>query len=250
MMNYEHPIADRRAHAILDAESRERKAAKIISLLGVDTLRGSRRILEIGCGSGVIAHTLSKLGDGRFGVDAVDVVDNRIETDGYQFQLVDNALLPFENGRFDIVISNYVIEHVGSTEEQAVHLREIGRVLAESGVAYLGIPNKWRLFEPHYRLPILSWLPQQLSDWYVKASGRGTYYDCLPLSLRNARKMLMGARFIAHDITIPALRETLVIEHRGSPASRLINGFVPDWVLWLALPIMPVYIFLLRKQSS
>lgn len=250
MATYEHPAADRRAHAILDAESRERKASKIITLLGPQTISSSRNILEIGCGSGVIAHALSAIGGDGCEVDAVDVVDNRVETDGYVFRLVDSAVLPFDDGRFDVIISNYVIEHVGTAEEQAVHLREINRVLRDSGTAYLGIPNKWRLIEPHYRLPLLSWFPQAFSDRYVKASGRGTYYDCLPLSYQDARKMLGDAGFASRDITVPALRQTLVIEHKGSLLNRIVNRVVPDWMLRLAMPIMPVYIFLLTKRRS
>jgi SAM-dependent methyltransferase len=248
MADYEHPAADRRAHAILDFESREKKASKIIALLGPDVLRSSHRILEIGCGSGVIASALAEAGGGRLEVDAVDVVDNRVKLDGYRFQLVDSARLPFEDGRFDVVISNYVIEHVGTAAEQATHLQEIGRVLADSGVAYLGIPNKWRLVEPHYKLPLLSWLPQRLGDWYVRVTRRGTYYDCLPLGFRTAQAMLGTAGFTGRDITIAALRKTLAIEHAASLADRIVNGYVPDWMLRLAMPIMPVYIFLLEKR--
>ena len=250
MATYERPVADRRAHAILDGESRGQKARKIISLLGRERIVSAKRILEIGCGSGVIAHALAELGAGRVEVHAVDVEDNRTESEGYRFHLVDSARLPFDDGSFDIVVSNYVIEHVGSREEQGVHLREIARVLSTSGVAYLGIPNTWRLVEPHYRLPLLSWLPQALADLYVRLSGRGTYYDCLPLSRPQARRLLARAGFGARDVTLPALRETLEIEHASRHATRIVNRCVPDWVLRLAMPIMPVYIFLLSKDEA
>jgi len=241
---------ERKAHVILDAESRVQKARKIINLLGEERVRGARRILEIGCGSGIIASALAALGKGQIEVHAVDVEDNRTDTDDYQFHLVETAALPFEDGYFDIVVSNYVIEHVGSEQEQAVHLREIERVLDRAGVAYLGIPNKWRLVEPHYRLPLLSWFPQALSDRYVRLSGRGTYYDCIPLSLGQAHGMLDDAKLHAHDITLPALRETLAVEHPRSVVTRIVQRFVPDWLLALGMPIMPVYIFLLDKQRT
>jgi len=143
-----------------------------------------------------------------------------------------------------------VIEHVGSRAEQDVHLREIARVLGASGVAYLGIPNTWRLVEPHYRLPLLSWLPQPLADRYVRLSGRGSYYDCQPLSRPQARRMLARAGFDAQDVTLPALRETLEIEHAGSLTTRIVNRWVPEWLLRLAMPIMPVYIFLLSRRDG
>ncbi|MCL1634630.1 class I SAM-dependent methyltransferase [Luteimonas sp. SX5] len=242
--------ADRKAHVILDTESRVQKARKIVNLLGENRIRSARRILEIGCGSGVIASALAALGEGRIEVHAVDVEDNRTETDNYRFHLVGSAALPFDDGHFDIVVSNYVIEHVGTPEEQAIHLREIERVLSEAGVAYLGIPNKWRLVEPHYRLPFLSWFPQSLSDRYVRWSGRGTHYDCIPLSLGHAQDLLAGAKLDSRNITLAALRETLAVEKPDSAVARLINNFAPDWLLALGLPIMPVYIFLLSKQQA
>ena len=35
------------------------------------------------------------------------------------------------------------------------HLREIRRVLRRDGLAYLAVPNRWALVEPHYRLALL-----------------------------------------------------------------------------------------------
>lgn len=241
---------DRQAHVILDAESRGQKAAKIISLVGPERIRAARRILEIGCGSGIISSELARAGAGRCEVHAVDVADNRVEREGYHFQLVTDATLPFATGSFDVVVSNYVIEHVASDEEQALHLREIERVLAPSGVAYLGLPNRWRLVEPHFRLPLLSWFPRALSDRYVRLAGRGTRYDCLPLSLSQARSLLDGAHLRGEDITLRALRETLEVEHAGSIATRIVQRLVPDWLLRLGMPIMPVYIFLLTKPRG
>lgn len=246
------PVSEqvRQAHVVLDSVSREQKARKIVSLLGEGRIKGARRILEIGCGSGIISSTLAALGGGAVEVHAVDVEDNRVDAQGYQFQQVESAILPFADGCFDIVISNYVIEHVGSHEEQAVHLREIRRVLSDSGTGYLGLPNRWRLMEPHFRLPLLSWLPQWLADRYVRLTGRGTYYDCLPLSRRAARALLADARLHARDVTLPALRETLAIEHSRNPLATVVNRFVPDWLLALGMPVMPVYIFLLDKRAA
>jgi SAM-dependent methyltransferase len=245
------PVSDqvRKAHVILDAGSREQKARKIISLLGEERIQRSRRILEIGCGSGIIARSLAAIGGGSLEVHAVDVEDNRTDGEGYHFQRVDSALLPFPDGHFDLVVSNYVIEHVGSTGEQEVHLREIRRVLGDTGIAYLGLPNRWRLVEPHYRLPFLSWLPQWLSDRYVRWTGRGTYYDCIPLSRRHALRLIDKAQLNARDITLPALRETLQIEHAGS-ALASVAGRLPDWMLSLGMPVMPVYIFLLDRRPK
>lgn len=233
-------------HAILDRDSRVWKARKIIALLGQERFRDARRILEIGCGSGVIASTLSAMGSHGLEVHAVDVVDNTIDTTGYIFNLVSGTALPFESGYFDIVISNHVIEHVGGDEDQRRHLQEIQRVLAPAGAVYLAVPNKWRLVEPHYRLPLLSWLPPLLGDRYVRSLGRGTHYDCVPLSLECAMRLFEQSGFVSDDVTLHALRETLAIEHPRSRLAGAFNRYVPDWVPALARRFIPTYVFVLR----
>ena len=55
--------------------------------------------------------------------------------------------LPFDDARFDVVISNHVIEHVGDEAAQHAHLREIRRVMKADGSAYLAVPNRWMLTE-------------------------------------------------------------------------------------------------------
>lgn len=239
----------RLAHAALDRSSRTKKARKIIALIGPARLEKAHRILEIGCGSGVIASTLSHHGHDGLEVHAVDVADNRIDRSGYSFQQVGGTALPFEAGYFDIVISNHVIEHVGPLPHQREHVAEINRVLSPGGLVYLAVPNKWRLVEPHFRLPFLSWLPSSLSDRYVRLMKRGTHYDCFPPSFRQAMDLFNAAGFTAVDVTIQALRETLAIEFPANAVARVVNRFLPDWVLRIGMGVMPTYVFLLRDGS-
>ena len=63
-------------HVVMDRGSRMHKARKIVALVGEDRFHPARRVLEIGCGSGVIASTLAVIGGDSLAVDAVDVVDN------------------------------------------------------------------------------------------------------------------------------------------------------------------------------
>ena len=195
-----------------NSDSRIQKAQKIVALVGEERFHAARRVLEIGCGSGVIASTLATMGAPDLEVHAVDVVDSRIETGAYTFQLVDGTTLPYHDGQFDIVISNHVIEHVGQEAEQLEHLAEIRRVTAEGGSIYLAVPNRWRLIEPHYRLPLLSWLPHPACDLYVKWSGKGSHYDCEPLAHAEALALFASADQLRGCGTISALRATLVMD--------------------------------------
>ena len=130
----------RQPHAVLDLPSRSWKAEKIARLLELASRKQPIRLLEIGTGSGGIAHWFAHHPQLRCEVVAVDVCDNRQLHEGYAFQQVEGVDLPFEEASFDVVISNHVIEHVGDAQAQARHLSEIRRVMKPDGVGYLAVP--------------------------------------------------------------------------------------------------------------
>src|SRR5512142_2563718 len=170
----------RNGHATLDLGTREAKGRKIERVLDLPASHG-RRLLEVGTGAGGIAHYFAARSESPFDVDAVDVTDQRQVVDGYRFTRVETTALPFESRSFDVVISNHVIEHVGDRGAQLHHLHEIRRVLRPEGRVYLAVPNRWMLVEPHYRVPLLSWLPRAWRTPYLRMTGRGHIYDCEPL---------------------------------------------------------------------
>ena len=227
----------RQAHASLDVSSRRKKAEKIARLLQLDKYSEPLRLLEIGCGSGVIAHFFAMHPNIRCQVSAVDVLDQRVEIDGYQFQLVQGSQLPFDDGSFDVVISNHVIEHVGDDSEQLTHLSEIRRVMKQEGSAYLAVPNRWMLTEPHYQLPFLSWLPANLRSHYLRISGKGLHYDCRPLSARAFEKLAFAAGVSATSLVLPALSDVLNNEIRSPMLSRAIS-LVPK-AFWTDAQLCP-----------
>jgi SAM-dependent methyltransferase len=72
----------------------------------------------------------------------------------------DALALPFEDGAFDVVFSNAVIEHVGRREQQARFVAEALRVARR---AFVTTPNRWFPVEVHTRLPFVHWLPDAVS---------------------------------------------------------------------------------------
>jgi SAM-dependent methyltransferase len=239
---------DRLSHAALDPESRSRKARKIEALLGgAESLRGLR-ILDVGAGSGVIANHLAGTVGREGEVCAVDVNDERVVTDGYRFERIHDTSLPFEDGAFDVVLSNHVIEHVGTPADQARHLAEVRRVLAPGGRCYLAVPNRWVVIEPHFRLPFLSWLPRGLRSPYVRLAGRGTHYDCEIPTREQLLRLVAAAGFRATDATIAAMRVLLRVE-RPSGALRLVLD-APESVLRPLLPIAPTTVLVLRPAAG
>jgi ubiquinone/menaquinone biosynthesis C-methylase UbiE len=236
------PHLQRRPHAVLDVDSRRLKALKIERLLDLEHRPGPIRLLEIGTGSGGIAHYFGTHPTQLYQVDAVDVHDNRLVIDGYRFQQVADTHLPFADSLFDVVITNHVIEHVGDDSAQRHHLAEVRRVMCIEGVGYLAVPNRWMLVEPHFRLAFLSWLPRSLSDLYVRVMHKGTHYDCKPLRLGQLEHMLDAAGFRYRNLCVPALRATLSIEGAQSRLQKWIAR-VPDAVWNRMLPLIPTLIY-------
>lgn len=238
---------ERLPHAALDRDSRLAKTRKIVAIIGNDRFETARQLLEVGCGAGVITSTLAQLGEGRLAVHGVDVIDSRVDRSGYDFELVSGTALPHQHACFDIVISNHVMEHVGNASDQLDHLKELRRVLAPGGIVYIAVPNRWRLMEPHFHLPFLSWLPHPACDRYVRLMGKGSHYDCAPPSHGQLMARFAEAGFLFESQTVRAVRETFQIEIRSS-AIQSIGRMIPDWVLRVLMPVMPTYIFLLRAK--
>lgn len=234
-------------HAVLDLPSRRWKGEKIVRLLQLTPRPRPWRVLEVGTGSGGIAHYLGTHPDVKCVVTSVDVVDLRQVHAGFMFQQVPGTALPFGDGDFDVVISNHVIEHVGARAAQLEHLLECRRVLAEDGRGYLAVPNRWMLVEPHYRLAFLSWLPRRLRSAYLRMMRKGAVYDCEPLALGELESLFQATGLAFRNITLAAMRETIGIEGGGRPALQLAAA-VPDAAWRLLLRLMPTLIYRFAKQ--
>jgi len=159
---------------------------------------------------------------------------------------VQGVKLPFEPDRFDVVISNHVIEHVGDAAAQLRHLQEIRRVLKPEGVAYLAVPNRWMLTEPHYRLKFLSWLPHSWRSPYLRWRGKGDFYDCEPLQLHELEAMLAQSGMTYRNLCIEGWRETFEIERPRHWSTRLLRRF-PDALLRPLRPIIPTLMYRLER---
>jgi SAM-dependent methyltransferase len=237
------------SHAQLDISGRLPKAGKIRRLLPLpENTAEPLRVLEIGTGAGVVAFYFSQLRNPAFIVDAVDVADQRQVHEGFAFHAFNGRDLPFADDTFDIVISNHVIEHVGDAAAQAAHLAEIQRVLVPGGLGYLATPSRWQLVEPHFRLPFLGWLPKRLQDSYVRAAGRGEFYDCVLLRPVELRRLLQASGLDFDNANARALRALVDVEKPRSVLVRLLAGLPMTWLEALQ-SAFPVSIYLLRKPD-
>ncbi|WEN16331.1 class I SAM-dependent methyltransferase [Rhodanobacter sp. AS-Z3] len=237
----------RHPHAVLDLPSRRFKGLKIERLLNLAARSQPIRLLEVGTGSGGIAHYFGTHQHLKCEVDAVDVHDNRLVTEGYRYQSVRDTHLPFADATFDVVLSNHVIEHVGDEKAQRAHLAELHRVLRSDGVGYLAVPNRWMLVEPHYKLVFLSWLPQAWRTPYLRWMGKGTVYDCEPLQMRQLEHLFSAADFDCRNLCVDALRATFEIERPTSAAAAVLRR-IPDGLMLPLRRIIPTLIYRFERR--
>ena len=211
------------SHAVLDIKSRKRKASTIISILRNYKDIKTSKILDIGTGSGVIAHEIGKISKNAY---SVDIIDERILKNNFIFKKIKNEKLPFRDGRFDIIISNHVMAHVKNDE---LHLKEIERTLKKNGIAYLSMQNKLWPLEPNFNLLFLSWLPKKFADFYVRFMGKGKYYNVNPLTYWDFIKKI-NKNFIYDDITIKIIKQKTLMPYQIYDSLKI---FSPVWILIL-----------------
>jgi hypothetical protein len=88
-------------------------------------------------------------------------------------QVAANARLPFEDGQFDIAMSNAVIEHTGSRENQRFFVAELARVARR---VFISAPNRYFPVEHHTAAPLLHyWRPT--FGLFCRALGKDDWLD-------------------------------------------------------------------------
>ena len=92
--------------------------------------------------------------------------------------------LPFGDREFDVVFSNAVVEHVGSTASQRSFVSEALRV---ARAFFVTTPNRWFPVELHTGLPLLHYLPPRAHRPLYRALGFGSYATERALHLLDAR---------------------------------------------------------------
>jgi 2-polyprenyl-3-methyl-5-hydroxy-6-metoxy-1,4-benzoquinol methylase len=241
------PAGGWRDHSRPDIELRRKKAGKIISLVERRKQLAGARVLEIGTGAGVISAELAKSAGPDGDVHSIDTMDTRLDREGYEFRLTSGVKLPYDDGMFDVVVSNHVIEHVGTRADQQVHLDEIRRVLRPGGVGYLATPTRWALIEPHYKVPFLSWPPRRLRDRFVRAARAGKVYNVDPFGPRELERAIQRAGLSWDCATIEALGELGRIE-RPKGAVRVLLA-APPAAQRAVRPALPTMVYVLSARS-
>jgi SAM-dependent methyltransferase len=115
----------------------------------------------------------------------------------------DACELPFEDGAFDVVFSNAVIEHVGGRDRQR---RLVAEALRVGRRVFVTTPNRRFPIEVHTRLPLVHWLPDVLSHRVYRALGKDDATEIDLLTRRSLAALFPGrVRIVSLGLTLAAI---------------------------------------------
>lgn len=130
------------------------------------------RLLDIGCGGGLLSEPMSRLGFSVTGVDASERNIGTASTHAAEVGLtVDyragtaEALLGSDEPSFDVVLNMEVIEHVA---DPGAFLRDCARLLAPGGMMIVATLNRTLKALALAKIGaeyVLRWLPPDTHDW-------------------------------------------------------------------------------------
>ena len=100
------------------------------------------RILDFGCGTGLLMNALGSISHSSFGVDVSLESLRHSVGDGGRSVLFDGRSLPFRTGSFDLVVAACVFHHITASLRPVV-LEEITRILVSGGIFAIFEHNPW-----------------------------------------------------------------------------------------------------------
>lgn len=156
--------ADRQLGPALDRAIAE--SAQTLRLLARHRLDRSERLLEIGSGLGLSSIFLGRQG---FDITSVEPAGTGYDWHADMAQSLYRALdashehltvpagdIPPSAGKFDLIFSNNVVEHIDEPIDTLTH---ISTLLTPGGRLLHSCPNYSVPYEPHFGIPLLPWNP-------------------------------------------------------------------------------------------
>lgn len=141
------------------------------------------KILDIGCGGGLLSEPIRRLGAKVTAIDAsqknINVATSHAKNSGLSidYQCITVEELSKTNEKFDIILNMEVVEHVANVEN---FINSSSELLKDEGIMFTATLNrtvKSYLFAIIGAEYILKWLPKNTHDWkrFLKPSELNSY---------------------------------------------------------------------------
>lgn len=129
------------------------------------------RMLDVGCGGGIIAESLARLGGDVTGIDAslegIQAAQSHAQAMGlslcYRHGVIDDMVR--EGKSYDVITALEVVEHI---PDVGAFIHDLGKLLAPNGLLIMATVNKTAksfmmgIVAAEY---ILQWVPRGTHDW-------------------------------------------------------------------------------------
>jgi len=125
-------------------------------------------LLDVGCGGGLIAEPMTRLGAKVTGIDASEKNINVAKFHAEQMNLKINYLCAIPeklNEQFDVILCLEIIEHVADVD---LFIKSCAKLLNKNGIIFFATLNRTAksfLFAIVGAEYILNWLPKGTHDW-------------------------------------------------------------------------------------
>lgn len=210
------------------------------------------RILDAGAGMGRISIPLARVAGSVVAIDQsflrMKFLKKRAEAEGllnietYVSDLFD---APFEDGSFDLIVMNGLLEWIGATdrfvdprEAQLAALRLCKRLLKKGGYLYIGIENRAALAyikgRDHSGLRFTSYMPRFVANWYTIVR-KGHPYNTYTYNMEGYRTLLRDAGFGTEDfyLVYPGYNAPrILIPYEKLPLLRYVIGHLMQGTSW------------------
>ncbi len=128
------------------------------------------KLLDIGCGGGLISEPMSRLGANVTGIDAslnnIKIAESHSKKNNLKINYLNTSPEQFSNGQeFDVILNLEIIEHV---EDVNLYFKSCAKLLKKNGIMFTATLN--RTFTSYIKAIvgaeyILRWLPIGTHDW-------------------------------------------------------------------------------------
>jgi 2-polyprenyl-6-hydroxyphenyl methylase/3-demethylubiquinone-9 3-methyltransferase len=125
-------------------------------------------LLDVGCGGGLVAEPMARLGAKVTGIDASEKNINVAKFHAKQMKLKINYLCSTPeklNQKFDVILCLEIIEHVADVD---FFIKSCAKLLKKNGIVFFATLNRTAksfLFAIVGAEYILNWLPKGTHDW-------------------------------------------------------------------------------------
>ena len=143
---------------------------KTFGLKEKDKILSGVKILDIGCGGGLLSEPMSRLGAEVYGIDAskknIEIAKIHAEKSGLNIKYFCSTPEKFKkNLKFDVILNMEIVEHV---ENVVFFLESCSKLLKRDGIMFIATLNKtlksylFAIIGAEY---ILKWLPIGTHEW-------------------------------------------------------------------------------------